>query len=86
VEGEVRWHDLLADSGNGLARGFCPNCGTPLLAQSHVRRHLIGVRIGVFDDLEGLGPRSLIWTASAPHWAQLDPGLPREERQPPPIA
>jgi hypothetical protein len=86
IEGDVRWHDVLADSGNRLARGFCPACGTPLLVQSHVRRHLIGVRIGVFDDVADLAPASLIWTEAAPHWAMLDPALPKTDRQPPPLA
>lgn len=85
IDGEVRWHDVMAASGNKLARGFCPECGTPLLVQSHARRHLIGVRIGVFGDTDRLGPKSLIWTESAPAWAHLDPDLPRTDRQPPPL-
>lgn len=85
IEGEVRWHDVRADSGNTLSRGFCPQCGNPLLARSNARPHFIGVRIGVFDDREGLGPKSVIWAASAPSWAHHDPDLPRSERQPPPL-
>jgi len=85
VTGEVRWHDVSADSGNMLARGFCPTCGSLLLVQSHARRHLIGVRIGAFDDNSDLGPKSMIWTDSAPTWAHLDPDLPKVERQPPPV-
>jgi hypothetical protein len=54
------------------------------LVQSHVRRHLIGVRIGAFDDTDAFAPQQLAWTASAPSWACLDPSLPRSEGQPPP--
>ena len=86
IEGDVRWHDVPADSGNMISRGFCPTCGTPLFAQSRVRPHLIVVRIGVFGDTGQLGPQSLIWTDSAPAWARHDPELPQAERQPPPIA
>lgn len=86
IEGDVRWHDVRAESGNMLARGFCPDCGTPMFAQSHVRRHLIVVRIGVFDDADDLGPRSIIWTGSAPSWASFDPELPTLEGQAPPLA
>lgn len=86
IEGDVRWYDVPADSGNMLSRGFCPTCGTPLFAQSRVRPHLIVVRIGVFGDTDQLGPQSLIWTDSAPAWARLDPELPKADRQPPPIA
>jgi len=85
VDGEVRWHDVVAESGNRLSRGFCPNCGNPLLVQSHARRHLIGVRIGAFGDTDALGPKSLIWTESAPTWAHLDPDLPKVDRQPAPL-
>jgi hypothetical protein len=86
VEGAVKWHDVLADSGTPLARGFCAECGTPLFSQSHARRHLITVRIGVFGDTDALGPRSVIWTSSAPRWAQIDPDMPHVEGQPPPLA
>ena len=85
VEGDVRWHEVLAESGNRLSRGFCPHCGSQLLVQSHARRHLIGVRIGAFDDNDDLGPKSMIWTESAPAWAYLDPDLPKVDRQPPPL-
>lgn len=86
IEGEVRWHEVLADSGNTLSRGFCPTCGTPLFAQSSSRQHLIVVRIGAFNDNTELGPQSLIWTDSAPAWAQFDSKLPKAERQPPLLA
>jgi hypothetical protein len=84
--GPVKSHDVLAASGNHLERAFCGECGTPLYAQSHVRRHLITVRIGLFDEPESLRPQSIIWTESAPSWAHLDPDLPHTERQPPPAA
>jgi hypothetical protein len=86
IDGEVRWHEVTADSGNTLSRGFCPACGTPLFARSSARTHLTVVRIGVFGDTADLGPASVIWTDSAPDWAMLDPALPTSERQPPPIA
>jgi hypothetical protein len=85
VEGEVRWHVVRADSGNLLSRGFCPQCGNPLLARSNARPQFIGVRIGAFDDRDELGPQSVIWAASAPSWAHHDPDLPLSERQPPPL-
>ncbi len=85
-QGPIRWHDVTAASGNGLARGFCADCGTPLLSRSHVRRHLIAVRTGVFDDTSAFAPKSLIWAESAPPWARFDPDLPRFDRQPPPVS
>ena len=86
IAGALTWFDSVADSGAALARAFCPACGTPVAVQSHVRRHIIALRVGMFDDPDAVAPRSVIWTSAAPAWAYIDPALPHEERQPPPLA
>lgn len=86
LTGEVRWYASVADSGRTIERGFCPSCGTPLLARAQGRADLVMLRIGALDDPELIAPQSMIWARSAPSWACLDPDLPRVERQPPPIA
>ena len=78
--GEIKWHEVMPASGTPLARGFCPECGTPLLARSVSDRPVIVVRIGIFDDTSALAPQSTIWTSSAPPWAHIDPDLPNRER------
>ena len=30
IDGPIKWHDIVAESGNGLTRGFCAECGTPV--------------------------------------------------------
>ncbi len=85
VTGEVRWYGSVADSGNAMQRGFCPECGTPLLSKSSARPNLLIVRAGALDDPDLLAPQGTIWTSAAPDWACFDPGLPQFERQPPPI-
>jgi hypothetical protein len=84
LAGELRWYDGTADSGQVLARAFCPACGTAVAVQSHARRHLIAIRLGMFDQRDALAPAAIIWAASAPAWAQLDPALPATDHQPPP--
>ncbi len=84
VTGEVRWRRDLAESGNTLERGFCPECGTPLFSRAVVRPHLVIVRAGALDDPGLLRPQSVIWTSEAPVWACLDPALPRHPRGQPP--
>ena len=83
--GEVRWRKDVADSGNVMRRGFCPECGTPIFSKSDARPHLVIIRSGALDDPELLAPQATIWTDEAPGWAQIDPSLPRFARQPPPI-
>lgn len=85
TEGEVRWTEQVADSGNRMRRGFCPECGTPVFSMSEARPNLMIVRAGAMDDPNLMPPQAVIWTAEAPAWACTDPALPHFERQPPPI-
>ena len=85
VDGEVRWYQSIAESGNRMERGFCPACGTPLFSKTDARPHIVIVRAGALDDPELLAPQGTIWTDEAPEWAHVDPNLPRFPRQPPPI-
>ena len=85
VEGEVRWYESIAESGNRMERGFCPECGTPMFSRSDARPHLLIVRAGALDYPELLAPQGTIWTDEAPSWAHIDPDLPQFPRQPPPI-
>ena len=86
IDGEIRWYASIAESGRTIERGFCPACGTPLLARAQGRTDLVMVRIGALDDPELIAPQSTIWASSAPGWACINAGLPRVEHQPPPIA
>ena len=60
--------------------------GTPLFSEAEARPHLIFVRVGSFDDPDLANPAMSIWTSSAPHWACIDAGLPKVDKQPPPAA
>ena len=86
TSGEVRWHENVADSGNRMRRGFCPECGTPLFSLAESRPHLTFIRIGALDDPDLLGPQAEIWTSMAPGWAVHDDRLPQHEAQVPPVA
>jgi hypothetical protein len=84
--GEVRWHESVADSGNRMRRGFCPECGTPLFSITESRPHLTFIRAGALDDPGLIGPEAVIWTSAAPGWAHLDPELAHYPAQIPPVA
>jgi len=81
--GELASHDHVAASGNVLTRSFCPNCGTPVVAQSSARPQFRTMRLGFLEPGHGLSPRMAIWTADAPEWARIDPALESHEGQPP---
>ena len=75
VTGTPRHYDSVADSGNAMRRSFCGDCGTHLLSESSGNLLNMVVRVGTLDDAGGIAPTVVIWTASAPAWAHIDPTL-----------
>jgi hypothetical protein len=86
ITGPLRYFARIADSGNHMKSGFCPECGTQLTSASDERSHLLILRVGTLDDPSRIAPQATIWADSAPHWAPIDPALPPHALQPPPVA
>jgi hypothetical protein len=83
--GEITTLEKVADSGNTVERGFCPTCGSQLYSKTMKATGLpMRVRAGTLDDPEVMPPQAIIWAASAPSWAVLDPALPHYPKGPPP--
>lgn len=85
--GELATIRLTADSGNTVERGFCPQCGAQMYSRTVEPAGMpIRIRAGTLDDPELMAPTAIIWAASAPGWAALDPSLPHYPKGLPPAA
>ena len=74
---------MVADSGNTVERGFCPQCGAQLFSRTVAPAgQPIRVRAGTLNDPDLQGPQAYIWVDSAPKWASFDPALPKFARGP----
>lgn len=81
--GNVSKIERIADSGNTVERGFCPQCGSQMYSRTVNPTGMpIRVRAGTLDDPELMAPSALIWVESAPSWATLDPALPKHGKGP----
>jgi len=79
VKGAPKFHTTTTDSGNLAQRGFCPDCGSPLMAKSSGHPLLI-VYAASLDDPSWHRPTRDVFTASAQPWDHMDPGLPKHPR------
>ena len=79
VKGETRSFARLAHSGATLTRTFCPNCGTPLYAQSSHAADVIMLPVGLFGAAaaQWYEPNQLIFARSHRHWDLIDDALPQ---------
>ena len=81
IEGDLRWYESTAESGNLMERGFCPSCGTPLFSRSDARPHLLIVRAGALDGhLVAREDHVDRGVAGGERLAQPAPAQPRQQR------
>ncbi len=83
VKGEPKYYASPADSGFFLQRGFCPECGSPVVATEDHRPLLVLVHAGSMDDPSRFEPAADIFAPRAQPWDRMDPELPKIPEMPP---
>jgi len=76
MTGKPKYRDGKALSGNTVSRGFCPDCGSPLIARSSGYPGTITVAPGSLDDPSRFKPQMVLFAASGQPWDHHDPALP----------
>lgn len=83
INGAVKYHDIKADSGNTLTRGFCQECGARLFGKTSAMPELVMITAGSLDDPSQYRPSMDIFTDSAQPWDHMDPALAKFPKMPP---
>jgi hypothetical protein len=60
------------DSGQPVARQFCPGCGSPIVSLPEMTPDLAFIKAGTLDDVSALEPELEVWCQSAQPWVALD--------------
>ncbi len=82
VTGNVKYHDMKADSGNTVSRGFCPDCGARLIGKSNSMPDLAIITAGSLDDPKQYQPAMDVYVSSAQPWDHMNPALPKFPKMP----
>jgi hypothetical protein len=82
VTGTVKYHEVKADSGNTISRGFCPECGSRLLGKTSGVPDLAMITAGSLDDPTQYVPQLDIYISSAQPWDHMNPALPKFPKMP----
>ena len=56
ISGELNSYTHTADSGNTMAKMFCPSCGSLLDGTSSGRENVLSIRAGAIDDPKKINP------------------------------
>jgi len=81
ITGDVKYYEVIGDSGNLIGRGFCPNCGSLLFSKPPIPE-LMGILAGSLDDPSWFQPTMDFYTASAQPWDYMNPDLPKFAKMP----
>ena len=83
MTGTLRFHEVIADPGSPIRRGFCPACGSPILGAPDEAYGVVVIRVGSLDDPSIFAPQFICYASRGHAWDFIDPALPRFPKLPP---
>lgn len=81
--GQPKFYRKISDGGDPMLRGFCPECGSPIVIYEPHRPKLAIVYAATLDDPSRHTPTMDIFTASAQPWDVMNPDLQKFPAMPP---
>ncbi len=82
LQGTLRYHASPSEMGGQTHRGFCPECGTPIMGGPDGVPHIVAIRSGSLDDPSWFSPQVDVWTDDAHGWDHMNPAVAKFEKYP----
>ena len=76
MEGELKFHTTTTASGRSMNRGFCDECGSPVMSFIEEMPGMKFVKAGSLDDSSWLKIDSNFFSSSAHSWSPIDEDIP----------
>lgn len=82
VQGSPRFHASPSEAAGMTRRGFCPDCGSPVIVKPDVVPQFVAIRSASLDDPSWFNPQADVWTSDAHAWHPMNPALAKFEKYP----
>jgi hypothetical protein len=82
TQGSPRYHASPSEMGGMTRRGFCAECGTPVLGKPDSVPHIVAILTASLDNPGWFRPQADVWTCDAHPWDQMDPAVAKFEKYP----
>lgn len=82
MTGDTSSYKFSGDSGQGVTRHFCPNCGSPLFSDVGILPDLLFVRIASLNEPSQIKPNMHIYCDSSQTWDRPNDHLPKFGKMP----
>ncbi len=83
LTGEPKYYTVTANNGLPIGRGFCPECGSHVLAKLPYKPRIVILHASSLDDPSRHRPAVDIFASRAQPWDHMDPELPKFPELPP---
>ncbi len=83
LQGALKYYSVVGTDGATIERGFCDNCGSPIVSAAIGPADWEGIKFikaGSLDDSSWVSVGMNIWNSTARHWDEVKEGLPTFEQ------
>lgn len=80
--GSLKFHPSPSEAGGMTRRGFCAECGNPIVLNPDAVPHIAAIRTASLDDPSWFTLQMDVWTSDAHSWDPMNPALPKFEKYP----
>ena len=74
--GELKYYSVKGSAGATVSRGFCPECGSPIMSVIPEMGPINIIKAGSIDDPSWVNIQSSFWSDTSQPWSPVDPALP----------
>ena len=72
INGELKYYTVTGSAGSNISRGFCAECGSPLISFVKENPDIKFIKAGSIDDSAWINADSNFWSSTAKSWSPVD--------------
>ena len=72
INGNLKFYSVTGSQGSHINRGFCENCGSPVISFMEENPGIKFIKAGTLDDSSWLTIASNFWSSTANTWSPID--------------
>jgi hypothetical protein len=72
IDGDLKFYTSTGSEGSHVTRGFCENCGSPVISFVEENADLSFIKVGSLDDSSWVSITSNFWSSTASSWSPVD--------------
>ena len=82
IDGNLKFFTVQGSGGSHISRGFCENCGSPLVSFVEENADIKFIKVGSINDSSWVNADSNFWSSTSNKWSPVDETIHSFSRNP----